>query len=196
MPTSSLGQPGVAVPENVVTIGQTSLLGSMHVAFNPPPGQPPHGQLRSGHHPTEPHNDLPLHRTDTVVAVGRHQFRRPRPARRRHPQLQHRTAGNETQFRELLTRLNEFVGVLDHQRGKIIETIESFNRLAGTFAAQRDVINQALRKIPAALDVLIRERPHLTTALDKLHDFNTAQPASSTTPKPTWSATCTTSSPR
>ena len=41
--------------------------------------------------------------------------------------------------------------------------------------AQRDVLTQALRKIPPALDVLIKERPRLTTALDKLRVFsNTA----------------------
>ena len=44
-----------------------------------------------------------------------------------------------------------------------------------TFAGQRDVLTEALRKIPPALDVLIKERPRLTTALEKLRVFsNTA----------------------
>ena len=43
------------------------------------------------HHPTGPHIDISLHRTDTVVAVRRHQRRRPGPDRRRRSQLQHRT---------------------------------------------------------------------------------------------------------
>ena len=84
-------------------------------------------------------------------------------------------SGHENDVRELLTRLDEFVGVLDQQRDKIIGSIEALNRLAGTFASQREVISEALRKIPPALDVLIRERPRFTAALDKLRVFsNTA----------------------
>ncbi len=42
-------RPDVAVPTNAVaTIGQTSLLGSMHVALDPPLGEPPTGRLRPG----------------------------------------------------------------------------------------------------------------------------------------------------
>ena len=42
-------QPGVVVPANVVaTVGQTSLLGSMHLALNPPLGQAPEGRLQPG----------------------------------------------------------------------------------------------------------------------------------------------------
>src|SRR6202008_1403271 len=56
-----------------------------------------------------------------------------------------------------------------------VDSIQALNRLTATFAGQRDVLTQALRKIPPALDVLIRERPRLTTALDKLRVFsNTA----------------------
>ncbi len=54
----------------------------------------------------------------------------------------------------------------------IIATIESLNRLAGTFAAQREVISRALRNIPPALGVLVNERPRLTTALQKLGTFS------------------------
>jgi phospholipid/cholesterol/gamma-HCH transport system substrate-binding protein len=56
-----------------------------------------------------------------------------------------------------------------------VDSIQALNRLSATFAGQRDVLTEALRKIPPALDVLIRERPRLTTALDKLRVFsNTA----------------------
>ncbi len=42
-------RPDVVVPANAVaTIGQTSLLGSMHVALDPPLGQPPSGRLAPG----------------------------------------------------------------------------------------------------------------------------------------------------
>jgi len=42
-------KPGVVIPANAVaTVGQTSLLGSMHLALNPPLGQPPSGELKPG----------------------------------------------------------------------------------------------------------------------------------------------------
>ena len=42
-------RPDVTVPANAVaTIGQTSLLGSMHVALDPPVGQAPTGRLEPG----------------------------------------------------------------------------------------------------------------------------------------------------
>ncbi|HNM95881.1 MAG TPA: MlaD family protein, partial [Mycobacterium sp.] len=42
-------KPGVVIPANAVaTVGQTSLLGSMHLALNPPLGQAPSGVLQPG----------------------------------------------------------------------------------------------------------------------------------------------------
>ena len=42
-------QPGVVIPANAVaSVGQTSLLGSMHLALNPPLGQAPEGKLQPG----------------------------------------------------------------------------------------------------------------------------------------------------
>ena len=42
-------KPGVVIPANAVaTVGQTSLLGSMHLALNPPLGQTPRGSLQPG----------------------------------------------------------------------------------------------------------------------------------------------------
>ena len=40
---------GVVVPANAVaSVGQTSLLGSLHLSLDPPPGQAPKGRLTSG----------------------------------------------------------------------------------------------------------------------------------------------------
>ncbi len=170
-------KPDVVVPGNAVaTVGQTSLLGSMHVELNPPLGQRPEGRL-------EPGTTIPLDRSSSCPSTEQtlsalsmvlnsgglgqigdviHNFGTA-------------LSGHENDVRELLTRLDDFVGVLDQQRGRIIGSIEALNRLAGTFASQREVISQALRKIPPALDVLIRERPRITAALDKLRVFsNTA----------------------
>ena len=70
-------QPDVVVPANAVaSVGQTSLLGSMHLALNPPLGQSPTGRLAAErHHRTGPVDDLSLHRTDSVLPIGDRQRR-------------------------------------------------------------------------------------------------------------------------
>ena len=170
-------KPDVVVPANAVaTVGQTSLLGSMHVALDAPLGQAPQGRLAPGstigldRSSTYPSTEEALSSLSVVINGGGlgqiadviHNFS---------------TAlhGREDQVRDLLSRLDKFVGLLDAQRDDINATINSLNRLSATFAGQRDVITQALKRIPPALDVLIKERPRITTALEKFRDFsNTA----------------------
>jgi phospholipid/cholesterol/gamma-HCH transport system substrate-binding protein len=167
-------RPDVVVPANVAaSIGQTSLLGSMHVALDPPLGQPPLGRLQRGAtlavniSSTYPSTEQTLASLSAVVNGGGlgqigdviHN-------------LGAALSGHEDQIRDLLTRLDTFVGTLDEQRDNIIASINALNRLAGTMADHRDVIDRALRTIPRAVDVLIRERPHITTALDKLRVFS------------------------
>jgi phospholipid/cholesterol/gamma-HCH transport system substrate-binding protein len=167
-------KPDVTVPANAVaTVGQTSLLGSMHLALNPPLGQKPSGKLNPGatiplsQSSTYPTTEQTLSSLSTVVTGGGlgqigdivHNF-------------SSAVSGREPQIRELLTRLDNFVGVLDAQRDNIVASIQQLNRVAGTFAGQRDVIDRALKEIPPALDVLIKERPQLTTALTKLGEFS------------------------
>lgn len=170
-------EPDVVVPGNAVAaVGQTSLLGSMHVELNRPLGQPARGRLQPGatipldRSSSYPSTEQTLSALSVVLNSGGlgqigdivHNFSAA-------------LSGHENDVRQLLTRLDEFVGVLDQQRDRIMASIDALNRLAGTFASQREVITQALRKIPPALDVLIRERPRITAALDKLRVFsNTA----------------------
>jgi phospholipid/cholesterol/gamma-HCH transport system substrate-binding protein len=167
-------RPDVTVPANAVArIGQTSLLGSKHLALDPPLGQAPTGRLQPGttvslnNSSTYPSTEQTLSSLSAVVNGGGlgqigdiiHNFNAA-------------LSGREDQIRDLLTRLDTFIGTLDTQRDNIIASIQALNRLAGTFAGQRDVIDQALQKIPPALDVLIRERPRITTALEKLRIFS------------------------
>jgi virulence factor Mce-like protein len=167
-------QPDVAVPANAVaTVGQTSLLGSMHLALNPPLGEAPSGRLEPGatirlsKSSTYPSTEQTLSSLSLVINSGGlaqfgdivHNFNAA-------------LSGNEQQIRDLLTRLDTFVSTLDDQRDNIIESIKSLERLANTFAGQRDVLTEALKKVPPALDVLIRERPRITTALEKLGTFS------------------------
>jgi phospholipid/cholesterol/gamma-HCH transport system substrate-binding protein len=170
-------QHDVDVPANAVaSVGQTSLLGSMHLDLNPPVGQPASGRLQPG-------ATLPLNRSSTYPSTeqtlsslsvvvnggGLGQF----------GEIIHNfseaLSGRAGAVRDLLIRLDKFVGTLDQQRDDIVTSIRSLNQLAGTFAGQQDVLTQALRKVPPALEVLIKERPRLTAALDKLRVFsNTA----------------------
>ena len=154
-------KPDVVVPANAVaTVGQTSLLGSMHLALNPPLGEKPSGRLQPGatiglnQSSTYPTTEQTLSSLSTVVNAGGlgqigdiiHNFNTA-------------LSGREPQIRELLTRLDNFIGVLDPQRDNIIASIQQLRRVAGTFAGQRDVLDRALKDIPPALDVLIKERP-------------------------------------
>jgi virulence factor Mce-like protein len=167
-------KPGVVIPANAVaTVGQTSLLGSMHLALNPPLGQGPRGSLQPGatvglnKSSTYPSTEQTLSALSVVINGGGVGQLGDIVA-----ELNAALNGRESQVRSLLTRLNDFVGVLATQRDTINATVVSLNRLAGTFAGQRDVLTRALDRIPPALDVLVRERPQLTAALEKLGGFS------------------------
>ena len=168
-------KPDVVVPANAVaTIGQTSLLGSMHVEVNPPLGQPPIGRLLAGatiplnKSSTFPSTEQTLSSLSVVINSGGlghigdivHNFSTA-------------LSGNGDQLRELLARLDKTVGTIDSQRDKMVEAITALNQLTATFATQRDVVSDALRSLPPALEVLIRERPRITATLDKLRQFST-----------------------
>jgi phospholipid/cholesterol/gamma-HCH transport system substrate-binding protein len=168
---------GLVIPANVVaSVGQTSLLGSMHVELNPPLGQPGTGRLRPGatiplnRSSIYPSTEQTLSSLSLVVNGGGlgqigeiiHNFSAA-------------LSGRGSAVRDLLNRLDTFVGTLDAQRDNIVTSIQALDRLAETFAGQRDVLTEALRKVPPALEVFIKERPRLTAALDHLRMFsNTA----------------------
>ena len=166
-------KPDVVVPDNAVAkVGQTSLLGSMHMELNPPLGQAPRGRLKPGatipldKSSTYPSTEQTLALLSVVINSG---------GLAQIGDIIHNVnavlSGREGQIRDLLTRLDTFVGTLDQQRDNIIASIQGLNRLADTFAGQRDVITQALRRLPPALEVLIKERPRITEALDKTACF-------------------------
>ena len=163
-------KPDVVVPANAVaTVGQTSLLGSMHLALDPPPGQAPRGRLQPGatiglnSSSTYPSTERTLSSLAAVVNGGGlgqigdiiHDFNAA-------------LSGRQDAVRDLVTRLDTFVGTLYQQRDNIIATIDELNRFSATLGGQQEVLTRALNKIPPALDVLIKERPPLTTALEKL----------------------------
>lgn len=167
-------KPDVVVPANAVArVGQTSLLGSMHVALDPPVGEEPRGRLQPG-------ASIPLNRTSTypsteqtlsslsVVVNGGGLTQIGDIIGNFSAALD----GRQDQIRSLITRMNDVVGMLDDQRDNINATIDALHRLSDTFAGQREVLTGALERIPPALEVLDRQRPQIVTAMRKLGEFS------------------------
>ena len=167
-------RPDVIVPTNVVArVGQTSLLGSMHIALDAPLGELPQGRLLPGatipmsQSAAFPSTERTLSTLSTIVNSGGlgqigdiiHSFNAA-------------FNGNQSQARDLLLRLDKFVGVFDGQRDDVIASLEALNRLTGTLVDQRAVIRQALAEIPPAIDVLIARRQQFTTALERMRAFS------------------------
>ncbi len=167
-------KPDVVVPANAVaTVGQTSLLGSMHVALDPSPGQAPDGRLPPGttiglnDSSTYPSTEQTLSSLAAVVnggglgqigeIIGN---------------FNTALSGRQDAVRDLITRLDTLAGTLYQQRDNIIATIDELNRFALRLGSQQEILTRALNKIPPALDVLLEERPRLTTALTKLGAFS------------------------
>ena len=163
-------RPDVVVPANAIaTVGQTSLLGSMHVALDPPLGAEPAGRLQSGttipltRSKSFPSTEQTLSSLSTVVNAG---------GLGQLGDIVHNVSaalsGREGEARDLLGRLDRFVGVFDAQSADVVASLQALDRLAATLAAQNEVLANALRKLPPALRALEEERPRLTTALDRL----------------------------
>ena len=160
----------VVVPANVVaTVGQTSLLGSMHLALDPPLGESPRGRLDSGatipldRSSSYPSTEQTLSALSTIVNAGG--LGQVGDIVRN---LSTAFSGNAVEARDLLTRLDRFVGVFAGQRDNVIGSLQALDRLAGTLSSQNQVLATTLDTLPAALAVLEQQRPNMTTALEKL----------------------------
>lgn len=164
---------GVSLPENsTAKIGQTSLLGSTHVELAPPTSVQPVGKLHGGSviplssasaYPTSEQTLAAISMLLNGGGVG---------------QLQDviqafSTAlrGREKDLRSLIEQLDIFVGHIDDQTGDIISAGESLDRVVGTFADQKDVVDRAIKTIPDALAVLRDERTQLAEAIAQLGRF-------------------------
>ena len=164
----------VDLPANATAkLGQTSLLGSLHIELAPPVGAAPEGKLHNG-------SVIPLTNTgaypstdQTLAAVslllnggGIGQIQDITAA------FATAFAGREQDLKSLITQIDQFVGHLNEQTGDIIATTESFNNLVGQFAAQKPVLDKAIRTIPDALSVLKDQRDNLVTAIDAFGRFS------------------------
>lgn len=164
----------VDLPANATaTIGQTSLLGSVHIELAPPKDTAPAGKLKNG-------SMIPLlsgraypSTEQTLAAVsmvlnggGLGNVQDVTKA------LSTAFSGREQDVRSLLGQLDKFIGNLNDQKGDIIAATDSLNNLAGEFADQRPVIDKALKTIPDALAVLKNQRDNLADALGELGKFS------------------------
>ncbi|WP_099023607.1 MCE family protein [Mycolicibacterium palauense] len=164
----------VELPANATaTIGQTSLLGSLHVELATPKDAPPRGKLHDGslislsEGRAYPSTEQTLATLSLVLnggGIG---------------QLQDITeslstafGGREDDLRSLIGQLNVFIGNVESQTQEIINATDSVNELAGQIAAQKTVVDKALETIPQALAVLSDQRQILVDALDQLGRFS------------------------
>jgi phospholipid/cholesterol/gamma-HCH transport system substrate-binding protein len=164
----------VQLPSNAVArVGQTSLLGSMHIELAPPSDEPPRGELANGSLiPLSSANNYPTtEQTLASVSIllnggGLGQLQEINQAFAR------ALAGRENDMRSLLVQLDTFITGLNSQTDDIITATENLNSLAGQFAAQDKAVDNALRTIPQALAVLADSRTKLSDAITALGQFS------------------------
>jgi phospholipid/cholesterol/gamma-HCH transport system substrate-binding protein len=163
----------VDLPANATaTLGQTSLLGSLHVELAPPKDGPPEGKLHQGSLiPLASSGGYPsTEQTLAAVSVllnggGLGDIQDITQT------LSTAFMGREGDLRSLIGQLDTFVSYLNDQTGDIIAATDSLNNLVGQLAAQKPVIDKALKTIPDALKVLKEERQTLVDAVDSLGQF-------------------------
>jgi len=164
----------VDLPANsTAKLGQTSLLGSLHVELEPPKDEPPQGKLQQG-------SRIPLERGESypsteetlsalaLVLNGGGIGHLGEITR----ELSRALNGRADELRALIGELDAFIAYVDDQKDDILAATESLNNLMGQFAEQRPVVDRVLRTAPEALQVLREEREVLTDAVDKIGKFS------------------------
>jgi phospholipid/cholesterol/gamma-HCH transport system substrate-binding protein len=163
----------VDLPANsTIKLGQTTILGSLHVELAPPTDVPPQGKLHDGsliplsHAGAYPTVEQTLAALSLVLNGGGL------------GQVQDITAafstafrGREQDLRSLIEQIDKFTAYLNDQKGDIIAATDSLNHLVGQFAAQQPVVDRAIATIPDALAVLNNERDNLVEAAVQLGRF-------------------------
>jgi phospholipid/cholesterol/gamma-HCH transport system substrate-binding protein len=165
----------VDLPANAAaTVSQTSLLGEKFVALSAPQGQAPQGKLAQG-------AEIPLERTSRNTEVeevlsamsmlitggGLEQV-----STINH-ELNAAMQGRTTQMRDLLDRVNTFVGTLDRQKAQIVTTIDKVDRLAATLARHNQTIADTIDSTGPAVKILAEQRQDLTKLLVNMDKLGT-----------------------
>ncbi|MGO9158196.1 MCE family protein [Mycobacterium sp.] len=166
-------EPNADLPANATAaVGQTSLLGTLHVELATPPGVAPKGKLHNGSviplssASAYPSTEQTLGAVSLVLNGGGL------------GQLQDITQTLSTAFsgrgqdlRSLITQLDKFTAYLNDQKDDIIAALDSLNNLVGQVAEQKPVLDKALKTIPDAITVLKDEREKLADALGRFGPF-------------------------
>jgi len=164
----------VDLPANAtVKLGQTSLFGSLHIELAPPTDVAPQGRLHDGSliplssAGTYPTTEQTLAAISLVLnggGVGQVQDIT--------QALSTAFAGRAEDLRSLINELDKYVGYLNDQKDDIIAAADSLNNLVGQIAAQKPVVDRALKMIPDALAVLNDQRTNIADAIDQLGKFS------------------------
>ncbi|MGZ8802219.1 MAG: MCE family protein [Mycobacterium sp.] len=164
----------VELPANATaTVGQSGLLGSLHVELASPTDVPARGRLTDGSVvPMSSAGTYPS--TEQILAAvslllnggGIGQIQEITES------LSTALAGREEDLRSLIQQLDTFASYVDDQADDIIATTESVNNLVGQFADQQPVLDNAIQTIPDAVRVVADERENLVDALDQLGKFS------------------------
>ena len=164
----------VHLPANsTAKVGQTSLLGSMHIELAPPTDEAPQGELKDGSviplssASTYPTTEQTLASVSILLnggGLGQLQEINQSFAKA--------MAGRENDMRSLLTQLDTFIAQLNDQTDDIITATENLNSLAGQVAANDQTVDKALTTIPQALAVLADSRKKIADAIDALGKFS------------------------
>ena len=164
----------VQLPANATArLGQTSLLGSLHIELAAPKDVAPEGRLHEGSliplssGSAYPSTEQTLGAISLLLNGGGIS----------HVQditeaFSTAWAGREADLRSLIEQLDVFISYVNDQKGDIIAANESLNNLVGQFAEQKPVVDKALKTIPDALAVLKDQRENLADALAQLGKFS------------------------
>jgi phospholipid/cholesterol/gamma-HCH transport system substrate-binding protein len=87
-------------------------------------------------------------------------------------QLTRSLGGRVPDTRDLVRRLNDLLGVLDRNKGAIVDALDSLDRLSAGFAAQSSTVARALRTIGPGLRALNQERQALVSAVVRTGDLS------------------------
>lgn len=164
----------VELPANATAkLGQTSLLGSLHIELAPPTDSAPEGRLHAGSliplvsGSSYPSTEQTLAALSALLNGGGL------------GQVQDITqafatafAGRERDLTSLITQLDRFIARLNDQKDQILETTESLNELVQQFADSKPVVDSAMRALPDALRVLKEQRKNLADAIEHLGRFS------------------------
>ena len=164
----------VELPSNAIArVAQTSLLGSQHIELAEPVDRPVGRLVEGSEIPEEntaryPSTEEVLSSLGVVVNKGNLGA-----VQDITDEAYAAVVGREGTFGELIPRLAELTSSLDRQTDDIIAAAEGLDRFAGILARSKDSLGRTLDTLPAALDVLNRNRTNIVDAFAALRTFAT-----------------------